>query len=109
MRKLSQLLGVEQEEVMYIATTETTTMIEWAGYGVAMANAIPEVGEITKKTRRGATIQELVLKNRHPIRGCFLKTKVIFSYRNIVVTLSERLVKILMPILEVIRIKLFKV
>lgn len=61
-RKLSQLLGVEQEEVMYIATTETTTMIEWAGYGVAMANAIPEVGEITKKTRRGATIQELVLK-----------------------------------------------
>ncbi|PTU26492.1 hypothetical protein DA469_17165 [Bacillus subtilis] len=48
-RKLSQLLGVEQEEVMYIATTETTTMIEWAGYGVAMANAIPEVGEITKK------------------------------------------------------------
>ncbi|MFP7328536.1 hypothetical protein [Bacillus subtilis] len=26
-RKLSQLLGVEQEEVMYIATTETTTMM----------------------------------------------------------------------------------
>ncbi|MXV42551.1 HAD hydrolase family protein [Bacillus subtilis] len=51
---------------MYIATTETTTMIEWAGYDVAMANAIPEVREITKKTRRGATIQELVLKKYAP-------------------------------------------
>lgn len=47
MRQLSQLLRIEQEEVMCIGDKgNDLTMIEWAGCGVAMANAIPEVREI---------------------------------------------------------------
>ncbi|WP_370542272.1 HAD hydrolase family protein [Bacillus halotolerans] len=46
-RQLSQLLRIEQEEVMCIGDKgNDLTMIEWAGCGVAMANAIPEVREI---------------------------------------------------------------
>lgn len=45
-RQLAQLLGIEQAEVMCIGDNgNDLTMIEWAGCGVAMANAIPEVLE----------------------------------------------------------------
>ncbi|MCC2929927.1 MULTISPECIES: sugar-phosphatase [Bacillus] len=45
-RQLANLLGIEQAEVMSIGDNgNDLTMIEWAGCGVAMANAIPEVLE----------------------------------------------------------------
>nr|WGD90979.1 sugar-phosphatase [Bacillus subtilis] len=45
-RQLAQLFGIERAEVMCIGDNgNDLTMIEWAGCGVAMANAIPEVLE----------------------------------------------------------------
>lgn len=43
-RKLAELLGIKQEEVMCIGDNgNDISMIEYAGCGVAMGNAIPEV------------------------------------------------------------------
>ena len=43
-RQLADLLGIAREEVMTIGDNgNDLTMIEWAGCGVAMGNAIPEV------------------------------------------------------------------
>ncbi|KAA6449944.1 sugar-phosphatase [Bacillus atrophaeus] len=69
-RQLAKLLGIEQQEVMSIGDNgNDLTMIEWAGCGVAMANAIPEVREAADFQTRSNNehgvayaIHELVLK-----------------------------------------------
>nr|MDH3078366.1 HAD hydrolase family protein [Bacillus velezensis] len=67
---LAEKLGIEQKDVMAIGDNgNDMSMIQWAGRGVAMANAIPEVREIadfeTKSNNEHGVahaIQELVLK-----------------------------------------------
>lgn len=68
-RQLADLLGIAKEEVMAIGDNgNDLTMIDWAGCGVAMGNAIPEVKasanyETKSNNENGVAhaIQELVL------------------------------------------------
>ncbi|MED2942336.1 sugar-phosphatase [Bacillus swezeyi] len=68
-RQLADLLGIAKEEVMAIGDNgNDLTMIDWAGCGVAMGNAIPEVKasanyETRSNNENGVAhaIQELVL------------------------------------------------
>ena len=47
--KLIAHLGIEQSQVMTVGDeANDLTMIEWAGLGVAMKNAVPEVQAVAK-------------------------------------------------------------
>lgn len=46
LNKLINILGIDQSEVMAIGDEENDlSMIDWAGYGMAMANAVPVIKE----------------------------------------------------------------
>ncbi|NPC94686.1 sugar-phosphatase [Bacillus sp. WMMC1349] len=70
-KKLAELLGIGRHEVMAIGDNgNDLTMIKWAGCGVAMGNAIPEVKacadyETTSNSENGVAhvINELVISN----------------------------------------------
>ncbi|MCL6574148.1 MAG: sugar-phosphatase [Bacillus sp. (in: Bacteria)] len=70
-KHLAKILGIEQQEVMSIGDNRNDlTMIEYAGCGVAMGNAVPELKEIANfqtlsNNNNGVAhaIQKLVLNN----------------------------------------------
>ena len=67
LEKLSQLLGIASCDVMAIGDEENDlTMIEWAGFGVAMKNAIPKLKAlaqvVTKEDNNHSGVAEAMTK-----------------------------------------------
>lgn len=62
---LADYLGIHQDEVMAMGDEENDlTMLEWAGYGIAMANAVPQVKAVakavTKNTNEASGVAEAI-------------------------------------------------
>lgn len=62
---LTEYLGIKKEEVMAMGDEENDlTMLEWAGLGVAMANAVPQVKAVAKavttKTNEASGVAEAI-------------------------------------------------
>lgn len=65
LKVLADYLGIKQDQVMAMGDEENDlTMLEWAGYGIAMANAVPQVKAVakavTKNTNEASGVAEAI-------------------------------------------------